>query len=446
MELSLKREVKQMTGNKIIKYKISLKNISPFFIGTGKENLDSIEIENNLPKIPATTITGLFRDYLIRHRKDKIYENVFLEKYSDRNKEKQRSINKEDKSYRKRSMVVIEDSESITPIENLSDSLLLRDHVSINPKTGAAKPKSLFQQISINKKCSFIVDIELQLFYNHSPKNKMPNDDYEKDLKELETSIEDFLGEINSGLVSIGGGNSLGYGKFSIENIKKGEFILSDVKQRYAYINNMDEEFLHEINVPISNLKSSCIKISFLCKNGLYIGGNEQSILSENENGYLIPSSTFKGLFRNSFDKFKYIMSEYNDNQVDNNPTYDEVEKIFFGTKDNKGKLIFSDILIDKSSGKFIEKTRIKIDRFTGGAMKGALIQEKIFAIEKPVDIIIDFSKIENTYQKELIQFLTWSVSEMMEKRFTIGSNKSIGYGFIEVTDFVALKNYKGGY
>ncbi|MGM0410699.1 MAG: RAMP superfamily CRISPR-associated protein [Bacillota bacterium] len=419
--------------NKIIKYKIELENNSNFIIGTGEEGIENLLIRNNHLVIPATTISGLFRSYLKKHCKDEnLYKAVFLEDFEN-------SIEKKaNKKYRKKSIISFEDSYSKNQV-NYKKDISSRSHIKIDKHKGVSKENHLFTNYYVNKKSkkSFIFNIEIKKFFDDISYYNKQNEDIksinerdERLISDLQEYLEKFIKKINQGVIRFGSNTNKGFGQFKILKIGKKEYNLSKAKDANSYINN-EKVPLEDY---ISDKKSEEIyRINFTCPEGILIKGDIREISIDNRrektktvqmhykenNKYIIPSSTVKGLFRNYFSK---VLRD--EERID----------ILFGSDERKGQLGFFDVLL-KENIKVNKKirNRIKIDRFTGSAINGALLSERPISINEKREIKIDLSKVKNDINKDIVRkVLKLFEIELKNEKIRIGSNQSIGYGKLE--------------
>ena len=424
--------------NKIIKFEIEISNKTSLILGTGEDGIDSLQINDEYAKIPATSLAGLFRHYLKDTGKENLYKAVYLEEFEPEH-EKQKRL-----KYRYQSMLVIEDSYSekldlITDIDK-------RTHNSIDRKTGAAEQKKLYDIFSIKKGKTFTVKAELRKILSENMNSRKQNIDIEKINKEddlllskLSEEFLNFLDEIHRKHITIGANGNKGYGLFDIKKIAIKEYNLTNKSEARDYINREPlvlEEYKSE---KIYNNKYQSIGIKFSCPHGMIIKddieikefivkkGNGETkrnkcltLSIKNEDNYFIPASTLKGLLRSYCFKFNDSFSIVNK---------DTIEKIF-GSNEMKGETRFKDLIIE--NGYEINKSRIQVDRFTGGARSGALINEKLVGWKEPVIWNINIPKLDEKEKARFIVLLKVIFREMKIGRFRIGSGSSVGYGKLE--------------
>ena len=115
----------------------------------------------------------------------------------------------------------------------------------------------------------------------------------------------------------------------------------------------------------------------------------------------------------------------------------DELVNTLFGysnddDKDSrKGRVMVDEIYFDKQFNQE-EQPRIRVDRFTGGAMNGALFQDhpvrntKGDAVTFPLCMTV---KNCNDAEAGLVMLL---VKDLMTGQVTLGANRTIGYGRVQ--------------
>lgn len=424
-----------MYRNKIIQYKIIMRNISPFRMGTGEADFFGIEMEGNKPKIPAKAIAGLFRHFLFLQKEKEVYEAVFIEPFPDGEQNK-----KQDAFFRRESMILIEDAIAKKDLCSAKEGLQIRQHVSINPKSGVSEEKKLYETYAIKAQRNFEVMAEIRKYERHLPadvnsvQREQTEEEDENLLQKCEKCFEAFLHEIDRQKICIGGGTNLGLGQFEIEKVQKACHDLSTPNGRQKYLHDGDWIVLEKKEDKITR---ELFKITATCPTGLLVRGNtqepSQSICAYKEEHFIIPASTIKGGFRNACLRFCQTLNEKKDDISLLHKLFgcDKEEKDGKEQKAQKGQLKFFDvILIDAKS---MPRTRIAIDSTTGGTVHGAFFKEELVMVEKPFQILIDISEVLPEDKKEVDIMLKWCRKEMRDRRFTIGSGQGIGYGILEV-------------
>lgn len=434
-----------MYENKITKHQIQIKNTTPFIIGTGEEGIKNLQIQDGYAKIPATSIAGLFREFLKNQIKDEdIYKAVFLEDFKE-----SRYLLKR-RNFRYQSMLLVNDAYS-SKVINLENDISKRTSIKINKETQTAEDKTLFETYYINEGKEFIITFENRKFWRDNPQISKKDIQDKKDISKedsvdeflytnLNKYIELFIESLNSGQISIGALENNGFGTFVVKKYASREYNLNEKAEMNSYLVQKydDLELKPYDNTKKNNIKVG-YKISLACNEGMIVKGN---VISEEDSNftdsyiektvrgdkYIIPSKTLRGFLRSYFEK---QISGQSDIQKS------FINKIF-GDEENKGKLKISDIELDNNSN--FKKTRIQIDRFTGGAISGALITEQLVTWEKS-DLLLDLSKLDQMELDFTNRMLVLFLQDMNLGKLSIGSGKTVGYGKLEFVDVEYVDN-----
>lgn len=198
----------------------------------------------------------------------------------------------------------------------------------------------------------------------------------------------------------------------------------------------------------LSNLIKDGFKLSFECNHGMIIkdmtsveqlennGRTTQKTIQlsyKENNEYKIPASTMKGFFRGNCEKLCLMLD------IETK----EILAQMFGDEDQKGLIQFEDIVL--KDAKELNKSRIMIDRFTGGAIKGALINEKLVYWNEPVEWNIDLGNIHKNQIKMVKSLLIWTFRDLAIGRLRLGSSGSVGYGILNNLKIEELNISKEG-
>lgn len=415
-----------MCKNKIVKYVIEIQNTSPFIIGTGKDGIEGLQIQDGYAKIPATSIAGLFRSELYKMNLEKndyndLYEAIYLENFANGE-----ALKKAEK--RRQSMMIVEDSFSKSQID-INKNIGKRTNISIDAKTGTAENQKLFETIYINEGLKFQLEVQFRKIEaeNKAKLDKDIKEDKDTYLLDQATKIfETFLEKLHQGDICIGAYENKGFGKFEIKQLSKTEYDFSKEEDLDKYIEDKISP-LTEYKLPKerSYTKDGYI-IEMICPEGMIIkdekfkDGSATWVRSFRENGqnvYKIPASTLKGFTR------AYCESIHGKNEL--------LDKLF-GNNEMKGNLKFRDIEIREE--KCLRKHRICIDRFTGGALTGAMVNEELLTWEKPIKWEIDFSDVSKSEREEAKMMILQMIKALALGKIRIGSGSSVGYGKMILT------------
>ena len=245
---------------------------------------------------------------------------------------------------------------------------------------------------------------------------------------ENEESFEKILAFLLSSSFRIGGGSSKGFGKLKVLEIKKESFVLESYENYSSSLN-------HTLQKPHTSKESdSQTHTKYTLKitpEDFFIFGSgfgdrdanatpvyEYAIDYENEKlskkNLLLPASSIKGALAHRTTFHYNSLKGYS---IEAKNGVSSLEAIFGSAKDSenkkgsKGKILISDCFKEQR-----EETKtfdhVAIDRFTGGAIDGALFQEKTVAQqdEWEVEILlkksVDGDKLK-AFEKALIDITT---------------------------------------
>lgn len=95
----------------------------------------------------------------------------------------------------------------------------------------------------------------------------------------------------------------------------------------------------------------------------------------------------------------------------------------------SRGRIILSDIYLDNVKDKVLN--HVKIDRFTGGAIDGALFQERVITTEDPIefDIYVEQEALADPNVKKAFEE---TLKDLEEGRLQLGGNTTKGHGVFQ--------------
>lgn len=301
----------------------------------------------------------------------------------------------------------------------LFDHLPIREHTAINDK-GVAKERSKFDEEVVYAGTRFKFSME-----------------YIEDDRETFASL---LNLLSSASFRLGGGSSKGFGKFKIIEIKTAHSSLLD------YSSSLNEE-LEEVYTPtkaVSNYITYRLKIRpddfFMFGSGFGDEDADMTPVYEKMISYdgqnsglcdamiLIPASSIKGALAH---RTVYHYNKQQGNTIEANNGIETLKEIFGEAKNSKkmidgakGKVIFSDCFKPQTQTKVFD--HVSIDRFTGGAIDGALFQEKTIADEREYEIEILLEKSVDTVYVEAFESALTDITTGM---LALGGATTKGHG-----------------
>lgn len=371
---------------------------TPLAIGSGNKNIktDSVVAKdvNGLPYIPGTTLAGLIRHALPEG-------------------EVQRQMGWQEKEGGEGSRLIITEAKLLsadgTPIDGLSSlqdaitrlcrELPIRQHVRINSQ-GTAVEGGKFDEEIVPKGTRFCFECELLC-------EEKCDDLMDKVIAILQTN--DFR---------IGSGSRSGFGQITVIKVWRKLLDLSKLEELALYLqksSSLTPLWSGFEEVPTQVLSSNSYiryqlhlqptdfmffgsgfgdersDMNFVREPMIEWNGNQAHIL-EREQVVLIPAASVKGALAH---RTAYHYNKLEVFFADNKPIEEledygskgkEAVKILFGSEGNsegkdkrRGRILFSDFIKErKKSSEAKVLNHVKIDRFTGGAMDGALFSEEV--------------------------------------------------------------------
>ncbi len=375
--------------------RVIMEAATPLSIGSGDKNIitDALILTdvNGLPYIPGTTLAGIIRHALKKETGDRLFGYQKTNSNEGRGSEIIFST----------AQMVGEDLkiiEGIRPIDFNSEfynhykNLPIRQHVRINEK-GTAQKRGKFDKQVIIKGTRFCFEIEL-----------LSDKALEDDIEFLE------IGEIlKSNAFRIGGGSRSGLGEINIVEFKMASIDLTNPDQLSTYINktsSLNDPFWETCpTTECGQLKSQQwieYKLILRPDDFFHFGsgfGNEVADMTPvkepyidwadgkptvRKNNILIPGSSVKGALSHRV-AFYYnldngLFADRTDTETKTGSDNPAVVSLFgsSNTDDPKrGNTLFSDLITTSThKGKLLN--HVSIDRFTGGAIEGALFTEEV--------------------------------------------------------------------
>ncbi len=249
--------------------------------------------------------------------------------------------------------------------------------------------------------------------------------------RESLVQLEGLLGLLHQGELTLGAQKSNGFGRVSLE-VGKAEFDLKQDADRKAWL--AEEWNTTPLSLPRFDLSP---RISFTL-----IGAVEQILvkssspmfeekgsytqnLKENS-GYVLPGSSVKGVLRNQLGKIGKTLG------------LPRVEEALFGKAQGQdvqaGLVTVSDVQLADRPQKI---SRIRINRFTAGVIRGGLFSEAPLA--SPVTLHLSLPK------EELVGcgLLLYALRDLALGKCALGSGSSVGRGFLQ-TEKIIARNWDG--
>lgn len=443
-----------MTDNKLThRYiaRIGLEAMTPLFVGSGESSLltDALvqKDSNGLPMIPGTAITGVIRHAMESAAETKCsIKDIFG--YEDKNDGVGSRLLISHAYMVLENNIVAEGLDHFISesFQNKFDNLPTRQHVRINDK-GVAEKHGLFNNELVYQGVRFVFEMELK---------GSDNDD---------KCWGCLLKTIQSPMFRIGQGTRNGFGNLEATVFFEKTFDLKKDFNEYLdfnpSLNYITPVFGRKASIDSMQLTHYELELTpentFIFSSG--IPDNEvdntpiveEVIVYKNdgidfEEKTLIPATSIKGALSHRL-AFHYnkIMGNYIANPkahtaIDNDAVYQ-----IFGSEANpdselrkresghRGRLIMSDVFIEANNEKIFN--HVAIDRFTGGAIDGALFSEKVSRLphDKTVTLNMYLEKTK-TLDSTIINALEDTLIDVCSAMLPLGGLTTKGHGFFEGT------------
>lgn len=371
---------------------------TPLVIGSGRKTMltDAAILKdiNGFPYIPGTSIAGILSHAL----DEKTKGSFFGVKSSSKNNDSKGS----DIIFSEGKIIDLKGN-VIDGISNSSDTdfskkfkrLPKRNHVCLTDK-GVAKKAGKFDEEVIYKGCRFAFDIEMVAKSG--------------DIDSTSSFFDEVLSSLYSSTFRIGGGTRNGFGKMKVHEIKKRTLTLSNKSDLDKYLNyssNLSSNYADWASFKKSSTDEGWITYELTLKpNDFFSFGagfgdkvvddiqvREECIEWNGQNEgtfkekYLIPATSLKGAiahrvaFYSNLKEGKYAMQIPAEEFDNYSGGMNKAVGLLFGyhnDEQRRGICIFNDLLVERNEKKEKVFNHVSIDRFTGGAIDGALFSEKV--------------------------------------------------------------------
>jgi len=393
-----------LKGKYILKGKINL--LSPMLIGNGvEENTDNDVLIDSTgrPFIPATSLIGSLRHHI--KPKDNKYKNELKNFWGYTEDTKDEGLG---------SIVKCSDLICLSVGDEVVKN---RDGIRIDTETGVVAEGAKYDFEIVEKETQFKLNFEI---------------DYdESNLSFVQQMLSTIIFELENENVTIGAKTNSGLGKIKLIDTEIYHFDFSNRKG--DALKWLKQEFTDPSQgIDVEPLKLAgrtfTINAQFDLKNSLIVRSySEESDLSDapsikSGRDYIIPGTSMKGAIRSRAERILNSLGK--DQNI--------LTKLFGDAGENKdavkGKIQIDEIILPKF---FTEiQRRIKIDRFTGGTMAGALFDS--------MPLFTDFKqKIQNVkitikdYYDHEAGLLLLVLKDLWTGDLAVGGEKSVGRGVL---------------
>jgi len=392
---------------------------TPLKVGSGNKNLitDSpVMVDaNGLPYIPGTSLCGVLRHMLADSGlSGEVIDDIFGYE-----------TDREDSG--KGSRIVVSDAvmighngEGIEGLANIDEghcfykhffNLPVRQHCRMTDRgVAATQEHGKFDEQVVYKGTRFTFELELQ-------DNGSSIDGWER-----------ILATLASPLFRIGGGTRKGFGALSIKGCRKNSYDLTAADELENYLQRTGslrfpppEEKTAHLSQAEPPTSAVTYRLQLQAEDFFLFGSGygdaevdmrpvteEKVIWAEGlprftDELVLIPASSVKGAISHRmafhYNRLQHVfvdpLQKSEEERTQHTGEANEAVKTLFGSAGGnqqtgtRGKAIFSDIYLTRAPENDKILNHVSIDRFTGGAINGALFSEKLFASEQPIEMCI---------------------------------------------------------
>lgn len=307
------------------------------------------------------------------------------------------------------------------------DNLPIRDHTAITDR-GTAKEHAKFDEEVVYKGTRFKFSIEF--------------------IEENKATFDAILDLLSNPAFRLGGGSTKGFGKFKICEIKTKLTSLENYSSSLNQILSHCEEYTTKQSTSNTHTTYTLtLKPDefFMFGSGFGDGDADMTPVHEQVVDYankklsdkqiLIPASSIKGAIAH---RTTYHLNKLLGNTIEAKNGLESVKEIFGEAKNSKqniagskGKILISDCF-KKEGGQTKTFDHVSIDRFTGGAIDGALFQEKTIADDGEsytIDILL-----ENNIDKSYIDAFESALKDITTGMLPLGGSTTKGHGVFSGT------------
>lgn len=325
--------------------------------------------------------------------------------------------------------------------------LPVRQHVRIS-HSGVAEDAGKFDEEIVYKGTRFCFDIEMAA-----------------SSADGQEQFNDILDKLCSNTLRVGGGTRKGFGLFSVHSCKilSLDLSLSDqLKQYQDYSPSLSSEYSGSEYIPQNpNSNVNCIfdftiqpRDFFLFGSGLgdddadmtfvkekYVKWDSNSGSFVNEEGVLIPATSIKGALAHRvayyYNKENNIFADKLDDLVEYSKVENPAVVALFGSVGASntdistmipGKVFINDVFLETETCEPKILNHVSIDRFTGGALDGALFSERVvYAKDQKINVNV---YVDNTIDRTYLKYLESAISDIKNGLLPLGGGASRGNGF----------------
>ncbi len=421
--------------SQIDKYVIKAVCQEPLHIGSSRGDKEEVLTHpvDRVPFIQASGLAGVFREYFSREYGKEEADNIFGKSNVSEDSEQGSKIRFTDGRFLMETVKI-----ELRPRIKLNSASGTVDAEKIKGSEQKSGQKFNMQYVAAGAGFSFAV-----YFFG-----------------EDEQFHQKFLGclsAVQKGNLQFGGQKSNGCGYLTLSEVRYQHYNLKEKAGRESWFSESEAEESSYQKIDLSKLPVAGKNRAF----DLYLDGETETELLVKgiavtdygdsapddmniQNGkkeYIIPASSLKGAIRNRIEmiiRYKGMEEEWIARLFGKAALKEKNEREESG---NTGLFCFYDTVIGEKeeNDKADIRTRIRVDKFTGGVRNGALFSQKNTAGK----VKMHFSILEGEYADLACALLVYALRDLANGEVTIGSGYSIGKGFIQA-DQIEIKNSRG--
>ena len=232
--------------------------------------------------------------------------------------------------------------------------------------------------------------------------------------------IRNFIKSLNKGKIRLGENTTLGKGRCFCTNITADIPEFANAMEKSGFKNEQKDSGQKK-QVWIPGTENSIVVYAH-SEEGIFIADNskktKESSITNEAGEFIIPASTWKGIFRNASNDWASYLEDADNSVIDR----------MFGnnSKGIKGCLVFYDSVINNPM--IISRSRIHIDKFSASIIDDRINKRNYVAGDFKLVIECTADNLE-PFKKYIFSVLR----DLNAKRINIGADKGIGKGFIEI-------------
>jgi CRISPR/Cas system CSM-associated protein Csm3 (group 7 of RAMP superfamily) len=409
------------TGKVIHYYAAVIEAKSPLKLASGKAEFTDSDVlldPGNKPFIPGTTVAGACRHFLEEDMKNAEENKGLVKKWFG-----YQSPNADEGQ---RSRFIFYDANLI----GANAQIMQRDGIRLEDRIAVAKAKYDYE--IVDKGCRFLVRLEVTL----------------NEGEDSPPLINALLAAINNGDIRFGGKISRGFGRMSVvEAYKRTIDLTQDIEAFIGFSWNDYQGWSSYIgwgeespSVCYRSITRSFTIPSFLAiRDYLTLDdGNAFESLTGSDGKAVIPGTSWAGAFRRHIGRLLDKAVPPQDGKAFTDAAFGPHEED--GGEPRRSNILFEETVLEGPDQGFLTRTRVAIDRLTGGSPGDGKLFTYQTAYGQTGELVIrirnDFEQAELAYQ-----LVNLCLDELDAGLLTIGGLAAIGGGICKVDEGEAGSN-----